>query len=272
MRLLDFLPTRLLVVLAPLNSGHAAAWLQPEDMIAVHYEYARSAHSEVFQSVKNDYTSITQQLYVEYGVNEELTMTVKHLEGSSGTGIQAEEHSFYLQEITLRQSIVADRLKLLPFGIKPLWKLFSPNSPKRYGAASFDLGVGYNTTGGNKSSYLIAHLSGAEKIETSHKNPLSMFFELSMTYQHYENKDQGLKAVSRIELGYQRLFIAYERLDGRFKGQSEFYEHFWFTEIGVPLTQNIILTAKRGQERTLPGLPQERPTVFGLRLQLDSRY
>ncbi|MGC6511176.1 MAG: hypothetical protein ACON4J_00190 [Parvibaculales bacterium] len=245
----------------------AAAWLQPKGMLEVHYEHVNATHSEIFQGVENEFVRNADQLYVEYGWHAQHSLTFKHLIGSSGSGVEHEGEKFDLQEISLRSPLSAGKLRLLPPGIKPLWNILSPNPARRYGVASIDLGAGHNS---NSGPYLIAQLNGAEKVETSHQNPLSIFFEISLNYQRYENANQGLKAISRLELGYRNVFLAYERLDGRFWGQTEFTEHFWFAEVGIPLTQTIILTAKRGHEHTLPGLPREQSTAFGLRLKLKN--
>ena len=265
MPLQAFLPLLSLMVLAYPVTPKAAAWLKPEGLLEIHYEHVRSSHNETFQGVHNDYKRETKQLYAEYGLSRKYTITYKNLTGMSGIGAQSEAAPFGLNEMTVRSALNLKNLKLLPLGIKPLWSLLSPSPPTRISVASIDLGFGEAS---NNGSYLITQVTGSEKIETTHTHPISIFMEISINYQKYQNSDQGLKALSRLELGHRNYFLAYERLDGRFWGHSEFNEHFWFAELGIPLSKTIMLTVKRGHERTLPDVPRERANVLGLRLKI----
>ncbi len=243
----------------------AAAWLQPVNTLEVHYEEVTSEHSSFFQGVENKYIRDTKQIYGEYGWHKDLTITGKYLNGRSGTGLGAEETQVELYEITLRNPLSVKSMRLIPLGIKPLWKKLSPEKIKVYSNASFDLGLGHVPR--EDKFYFIGQLSGSDKIETTHKNPLTFFGEFSLNYQRDDNSNQGVKAISRLQLEYRNFHLAYERLDGRFWGETEFNEHFWFAELGVPLTKNVKIISKIGHERVLSERPRETSVAIGIQLK-----
>ena len=145
MQILKFLMAGLPAILGSPEHADAAAWLQPEYMIEVHYEHVRSTHAAALQGIENEFIRNTDQFYVEYGLTKNSTVTAKHLSGNSGSGVGHERGTFDLQEITLRTALSADKLRMLPLGTRPLWRLFSPDAPKRYGVASFELGLGHGS-------------------------------------------------------------------------------------------------------------------------------
>ncbi len=248
-----------------LNTSHSAAWLQPQGQLEVHYEHVSSDYNQNFQGVENHYSRETEQIYFEYGYRDRLTLVGKYLSGQSGAGLESEQDRTELYEILLRQKGGLKKGKLLPTGLAPLWKILSPDPPLRQFQSSLDFGFGYSPS--MAKAYALVQYAASDKIATTHQHPLSVYTEIAVQYQHYENGFQATKAITRVELAYRHFHLAYERLDGRFWGIAPYNEHLWFGEVGVPINPNLKLIGKWGHERTLPSIPRETFVIFGLQVK-----
>ncbi|MGC6476425.1 MAG: hypothetical protein ACON41_07280 [Parvibaculales bacterium] len=248
-----------------LSVSHSAAWLQPQGQLEVHYEHVSSDYNQNFQGVENHYTRETEQIYFEYGYRDTLTLVGKYLSGQSGAGLGSEQDRTEIFEVAVRQKGGLKKGKLLPTGLAPLWKIMSPDPPLRQFHSSLDFGLGYSPS--MEKAYTLIQYAVSDKIATTHQYPISVYTEIALNYQYYENGFQASKAITRVELAYRHFHVAYERLDGRFWGAYPYNEHLWFGEFGIPLNPQLKLIGKWGHERTLPGIPRETFIIFGVQVK-----
>lgn len=247
----------ILIFLSISQNAFASAWLQPQGVTEIHFEHTKSEANAELDGISIPYQRDSKQLYGEYGFNDELTLVGKYYQVTTGEGLARERSSSDGLEIAMRQKLNWKSGSFVPIGSSKLLRNLSPDGKiTRTKKSSFDIGLGQYTYNSDTTHSFNFQITRADKIETHHKNPISVQTEFLNIISIFDNNTQGTKLISRLQLGYRNWHIGYERLDGKIWSQNSYYESLWLWEVGIPVKHHL-LRVKWGHDRTRQNLPRE---------------
>lgn len=250
-------------------SVFAAAWLQKENSLEVHLENTESKANDSLDGITIPYEREFKQIYVEYGLTDNSTLVGKHYRSILGGGLGGERDRKQGTEIGLRSNLEWKTGSLIPLGTSGLFRYLSPdNKISRYKQASYDIGFGHYSYDKQDSAGVHLQIARADKIRTHHKNPLSLQTEFISVLLHTDDGNSEFKLTSRLQLGYRRWYIGYERLDGEIHRQTSYYQSLWLWEIGIPYRHHL-LRVKWGHDRTQQNIPRETFVKIALEINFE---
>ena len=251
----------------------AAAWLQEKGALELTVSH-RSSHLTIYEQntgLAIPYGRREIELYSEYGLNRDITLTSKWITGRNGRGLPSEQDRGQFGELGIRVDADWAQTNLLPFGTQTVWQAFdSDKKIRRIHRAAFETGLNFN---GQRSDDIgwRGLFAIADKIETHSVKPLHLYIEFMSEGVFWLNGDNNIKLISRMELGYSQWYLAYERVDGRLHSFHNYYEHLWLWEIGIPLISEHNLQLKWAHDRTRYGVPREDRFTIGFRFRFPPK-
>jgi len=271
-RILSGILYMLCMVCLPLPAK-AAAWLQEKGAFELTISQRKSHFTtyDEYTGLAIPYDRREIELYSEYGLSRDITLTGKWITGRNGIGLPSEQDRVQFGELGIRVDAAWAQTNLLPFGTQTLWQAFDDNKKiKRTHRAAFETGLNFN---GQRSDDIgwRGLFAIAEKIETDSQKPLHLYMELISEGIVWPNGDNNIKFISRAELGYRDWYIAYERVDGWVQGFYNYHEHLWLWEIGIPLMGEHHLQVKWAHDRTRYGVPREDRLTVGFRFRFPAK-
>lgn len=257
-------------IMQSIMPASAAAWLQPKDSTEIHLTNSQSDANGEMNGTPIPYEREYKQIYAEYGLSAKRTLIGKYYTGTSGEGFTQDRNSSDGFELGLRQNLKWTSGNLTPFGAAKILKYFSPDKKiRRYKQSSYDIGLGHYSYNNEATTSLNLQIARADKIETRHKNPLSVQAEMISIYALSDNGNQQFRLISRMQFGYKNWHFGYERLDGRVWSKNPYYESLWFWEVGIPIKQHQF-QIKWGHDRTQANIPVETFVQINLEMSFDT--
>ncbi|MDD9798159.1 MAG: hypothetical protein OXT03_03515 [Alphaproteobacteria bacterium] len=249
--------------------AQSIVWLQRQNALEVSVSRRTSQATSYQQGQKIFYGRREIEIYSEYGLREDITISGKYIAGRSGIGKPIEQTPVQIADLNLRFPTPWAQTKFLPYGIEALWQNLNQNQkPRRELVSSMQAGLGFN---GNRDDDInMQFLFGlADKVESSSTHPIYLYTEISSKVSLWPQGDQSVELTSRMEIGLGTWYIAYERVDGETRAYYNHHVHQWFWETAIPLARKNQLLVKWGYDRVHPTVPREEYLTIALRFRFN---
>lgn len=255
-------------ILLPMPA-QSLVWLKKQDALEIAVSRRTSQATAYQQDEQIFYGRREIEIYGEYGLREDITISAKYIAGRSGIGQPIEQTPVQFADLNLRFPTPWAQTKLLPYGTAALWQnLNQGQKPRRELVSSMQAGLGFN---GNRDDDINMQFSIglADKVENNSAYPIYLYTEISSKVSLWLQGDESLEFTSRIEIGHGAWYIAYERIDGRTRAFYNYNVHQWFWEIAIPFAPKNQLLVKWGYDRVHPTVPREDYLTIALRFRFN---